>query len=67
MCTSPDAGQGGVETKKLNPKVKASGAAGGFGIVIVWVAGQLGLEMPPEVAAALAALLATLAGYLRSA
>ncbi len=47
--------------------MKAGGAAGAFAIVIVWVAGQLGLEMPSEVAAALAALLATLAGYLRSA
>lgn len=49
----------------MNPKVAAGGAAGAAVTVIVFVAGQLGLEVPPEVAAALVTLISTGAGYFK--
>lgn len=49
----------------IHPKVAAAGAAGlPAAVVLIWVAGLLGVDMPAEVAAALAALVATAAGYL---
>lgn len=47
------------------PKVLAATAAGAATIVVVWVAGLLGLDVPPEVASAVTVLLAAGAGYLR--
>lgn len=46
-------------------KVAAAGAAGSVTIILVWVAGLLGLDVPPEVASAFTALVAVGAGYLR--
>lgn len=46
------------------PKVAAGGAAGAVTVLVVFIAGQLGLEVPPEAAAALTTLLAFGAGYL---
>lgn len=46
-------------------KVAASGAAGAASVVIVFVAGQLGVDVPPEVGAAVAALLAFGSGYVK--
>ena len=51
----------------MNPKVQAGGAAGAASIVIVFIAGQLGLDVPGEVGAALATLIAVTAGWLKSA
>lgn len=48
------------------PKVAAAGVAGAVTTVIVFIAAQLGLEVPSEVAAAVTALLAFAAGYLKS-
>lgn len=53
-----------VSPTNWNPKVQAVGATGPVAIIIVWIAGQLGLDMPPEVAAAFAALLLTVAGWI---
>ena len=47
------------------PKVAAAGAAGALTTVLVFVAEQRGVDIPPEVAAALTALIAFAAGYLR--
>jgi hypothetical protein len=47
------------------PKVQAVGLGGAAAIVIVFVAGQFGLEMSPEVAAAIAVLLSTGAGWIK--
>jgi hypothetical protein len=47
-------------------KVAAGGVGGAATIVLVWLAGMFGLEMPPEVAAALTVLLGTGAAYLRT-
>jgi hypothetical protein len=48
------------------PKVAAAGAAGAVTVILVWVAGLFGLEVPSEVASAFTALIAFAAGYLRS-
>lgn len=47
------------------PKVKAAGAAGAASVLIVFVAGQFGLDIPPEAAAGITTLLAFAGGYLR--
>jgi hypothetical protein len=50
----------------MQPKVAAGGAAGAVTVVIVFIAGQFGLEIPPEVAAALTVLISTGFAYLKS-
>lgn len=47
------------------PKVQAAGAGGALAIVLVWLAGQFGVDVPPEVAAAFTTLLAFAAGWWR--
>lgn len=49
------------------PKVAAGGIFGAAAIVIVWIAGQFGVEVPPEVAAAFTVLLGSGAAYIKSA
>lgn len=51
----------------VNPKVQASGAAGAVTILAVWIAGLLGLDVPPEAASAFTVLVGTAAGYLKRA
>ena len=51
----------------LHPKVTAGAGGGALGIVIAWGAGQAGLTMPPEVAAAIAVALASLFGWMKRA
>lgn len=46
------------------PKVQAAGVGGAATIIIVAVLGALGVEVPEEVAAAVAAVVAFAAGYL---
>lgn len=48
------------------PKVVAGGAAGAFTIVLVWIAGYFGIDVPPEVASAVTVLVSFAAGYLKS-
>lgn len=52
---------------EVNPKVQAAGWAGALTVLVVWIAGLLGLEVPPEAASAFTVLVATLAGYIKSA
>lgn len=49
----------------LDPKVKAGGAAMAAATVIVFIAAQLGLEIPGEVGAAIATLIGFGASYRR--
>lgn len=49
----------------MNPKVQATGAAGATALVLVFIAGQFGVEVPPEVASAVTVLLAVFAGWLK--
>lgn len=45
-------------------KVAATTVAGAVTLVLVWIAGMLGLEVPPEVSSAVTLLIAAAAGYL---
>jgi len=49
---------------KPTPKVASAGIAGAAVTIVVWLIGLLGVEIPGEVAAALAAVFAFVAGYL---
>jgi putative flippase GtrA len=45
-----------VADLKPQPKVAAGGIGGAAALVIIWVAGLLGLDVPAEVAAAIVGL-----------
>lgn len=51
----------------LNPKTTAAGIAGAVTLVIVFVLGQLGVDIPADVAAAVTTIIAFAAAYLKSA
>lgn len=51
---------------KPEPKVLAGTAAGALAVLVVWVAGLFGLDVPAEAAAALTVLLGAGAAYLRT-
>lgn len=46
-------------------KVAAAGIGGSIAIVLIWLAGQFGVELTAEVASALTALIAFAAGYFK--
>lgn len=48
------------------PKVAAAGAGGGAVTLIILIAAQLGLDLPPEVASAIVAIISFGAGYFKS-
>lgn len=50
----------------MKPKVAAASLAGAVTVIVVWVAGEFGLDVPPEVASAFTAVLAGGAGWLKS-
>lgn len=50
---------------KPRPKVAAAGIGGAASILLVWVAGLLGLEVPAEVAAAFSTVVSFAAGWLQ--
>lgn len=52
---------------KPQPKVVAGGAAGAVTVVAVWIAGEFGIAIPPEVASAITVLVGTAAAYIKSA
>lgn len=49
----------------MQPKIQAAGAGGAIATIAVWVAAQFGVDMPPEVGAAIAAVLSVAAGWLK--
>jgi hypothetical protein len=51
----------------LNPKLKASAAAAAVTLVIVFVLGELGVDVPADVATAVTLILSVAAGYVKSA
>jgi hypothetical protein len=55
-----------MDSKAPKPKVAAGGIAGALSILVVFAAGQFGLEIPPEVASALTVVVAFIAGYFKS-
>jgi putative flippase GtrA len=46
-------------------KFQTAGIAGTLGVIVLYLANQAGIEMTPEVAAALAVVATWLAGYLQ--
>lgn len=52
--------------KQLNPKVAAAGIGGAVTTVLIWGATAAGIEIPAEVAAAIATIIAFGAGYLKT-
>ena len=51
----------------VNPKVSAGALAAAVTLVIVFALGQLGVEVPADVASALTLVVSVVAAYLRSA
>ena len=49
----------------LNPKIASAGIAGALTVVLVWLVGVLGVEVPAEVASAVTVIIAFAAGYIR--
>lgn len=56
-----------ANVRATHPKVAAAGVSGAAATVIVWVCAQLGLEVPGEVGAAIATLLAFAGGWAKGA
>lgn len=53
-------------TTGVSEKVTAATLAGGVTVIVVWGAGQAGLDVPPEVASAFTTVLAGAAGWFKS-
>jgi hypothetical protein len=53
------------EIMKPVVKMQAVGAGGAGALVVLWLAGLAGIDMPPEIAAAIALLAGWGAGYLK--
>lgn len=51
---------------RINPKVQSAGIGGAVATLIVWGATALGVEVPAEVGAAIATVVAFAAGYLKA-
>jgi len=51
---------------KPTPKMAATGLAFPPALVLVWILGQFGVDMPAEVAGGVVAIIMWLAGYLKS-
>ena len=54
-----------LASKVPAPKVVAGTLAGSASVVAIWVIGQAGFVMPPEVASAFTVLISGAAGYLQ--
>lgn len=54
-------------TTKVPNKPAAAGLTSPLSVVLVWIAGEYGLDVPPEVALAFGSLLATAAYYFTPA
>lgn len=63
--TYPAPTMGRMNDARPVPKVAAAGASGAAATILVWLVGLLGVDVPPEVAAAFATLLAFAGGYLK--
>lgn len=51
----------------LNPKLKAGALGAAVTLVIVFVMGQLGVQVPADVASALTLIVSVVAAYLKDA
>jgi hypothetical protein len=50
-------------TVGIHPKVAAASWAGALSVIVVWIVGQFGVDVPAEVASAFTTLIAAFAGY----
>ena len=50
----------------VNPKISAAAAAGAITILLVWLCGLFGIDVPTDVASAITLIVAVAAGYVRS-
>lgn len=53
-----------MKNNDVSPKVVAAGSGAALGTIIIWILGVFGVTVEPDVAAALATILATLGGWL---
>lgn len=60
---SAEEAAGAESPKTPRPKVQAAGIGGAVATLIVFIVGVLGVEVPPEAAAALATIAAFALGY----
>ena len=51
---------------KIHPKVAAAGIGGAAATLLIWIGEMFGLDVTPEVAAAIATIIAFAAGYLKT-
>jgi hypothetical protein len=51
---------------RIHPKVAAAGLAGAAATVLIWIGELAGVEVTPEVAAAITTIVAFAAGYLKT-
>jgi hypothetical protein len=54
-----------MDSKAPRPKVAAAGAGGAFATVLVVIANAAGVDLPPEAASGIVAVVAFAAGYLK--
>jgi hypothetical protein len=54
------------ETAAPTNKVAAAGIGGSLSIILIYLVGLTGVQLPPEVASAITALVAFLSGYLKT-
>jgi len=54
-----------ANTATPTPKVAVAGVAGAVVLIIVWVVGMFGVDVPAEVAAAATVIVSFLGGYLK--
>jgi hypothetical protein len=57
--------EGTKATLKPTPKIQAVGIGGAAGVVLVFVAGLVNVDVPPEVAAAAVLLLTAVPGFVK--
>jgi len=57
---------GPAPLRSSKPKVVAGGVAGSFTIVLVWIVGMLGVDVPTEVGMSFTVLVSFAAGYLKT-
>lgn len=50
----------------VHPKIAVAGVAGAVTTILVFVVNELGVDVPPEVAAAVTTILSFGAGYLKA-
>lgn len=55
-----------MATLKPTEKVQAGGYAGALALVLLWAAGQAGIDLPAEVAAGIALLIAGAGAWIKT-